>query len=335
MSRNECSVHRCRHDLFDALVLDNDVLRLTIVPELGGKIVSLVRLETGYEYFLQPPEPERTYPSRSYRARFEDYETSGFDECAPTVAECLYPEEPFLGTPMPDHGDVWCLPSDVAIAGEQVCLTTDLRSLPLRFTKKVRLQENRVMLDYEATNLSESNVKFLWAAHPLLHVEPDAEIVLPAEVKEVEVGWSSEERLGKPGDRCAWPNAIDRSGRTVQLDQVLSPTASTAEKLFTPRLSEGMCGMFLPREEEGISFRFDPRLVPYIGIWICLGGWPTSRAAKHFTVALEPCLGRPDSLESAIKRNECVMLRGHESKRWWMEIGVSSGPPPVSGCEGE
>jgi len=34
----------------------------------------------------------------------------------------------------------------------------------------------------------------------------------------------------------------------------------------------------------------------------------------------EPCLGRPDSLEEAVKRNECVVLRGGESLQWWMEI---------------
>ena len=53
-------------------------------------------------------------------------------------------------------------------AGEQIRLTTSLRSLPLRFTRKIELQENTVRLDYEATNLRQSSVKFLWFAHPLL-----------------------------------------------------------------------------------------------------------------------------------------------------------------------
>jgi len=311
----------------DALVVDNAVLRLTIVPELGGKIASLIRLESGHEYLLQPPEPERADRTRSYGDYFEDYETSGFDECAPTIAECLYPEEPFVASRLPDHGDVWCLPSAVEVVEQQICLTTHLRSLPVRLKKKVRLQESKVRLDYEATNLSQSGVKFLWSAHPLLRVEAGTEIILPKEVKEIELGWSSEQRLGKPGDRCTWPEARERSGRMVKLNRMVSPSAGTAEKLFTPRLSQGFCGMFLPREDEGIAFRFDPRLVPYVGIWRCQGGWPTSRAAKHFTAALEPCLGRPDSLEEAIRRNECAALRGYESMRWWMEIEVNRGDP--------
>jgi galactose mutarotase-like enzyme len=304
---------------------------LTIVPEFGGKIVSLIRLESGYEYLLQPPEPERAYRPRSFGAKFEDYETSGFDECVPAVAECQYPEEPFLRSVLPDHGDIWSLPANAEVHGEIVRLTTTLRSLPLRFTKTVQLQANSVRLEYQVTNLNQAEVKFLWSAHPLLNVTPGAEIVLPKNVKELELAWSAQGRLGKPGERCTWPETRDLCGRTVQLNQIVSPSAGTAEKLFTSRLSEGFCGMFRPREQESIAFRFDPLLVPYVGVWICQGGWPTSRAAKHFTVALEPCLGRPDSLEDAISRNECATLRGHESMRWWMEIEVNNGPPRLPG----
>lgn len=331
MTGSRSSIRQTLHRSLDALVLENSALRLTIMPEWGGKIVSLIRLESGREYLLQPPEPERVYRTRSYGDKFEDYETSGFDECVPTVAECTYPEAPFRDSRLPDHGDVWCLPSSVEIVGEQVRLTSQLKSLPLRFTKMVELRNNIVRLDYEATNLSQSRVKFLWSAHPLLRVEPGAEIVLPKDVEQVEVGWSYAERLGKAGDRCIWPETIERSGRHVKLNVVGSPSAGAAEKLFTPRLSEGFCGLFLPREEEGITFRFDPQLIPYVGIWICQGGWPTSRTAKHFTVALEPCNGRPDSLEEAVRRDECAVVGEYASIQWWMEIELNGGAPRSMG----
>jgi hypothetical protein len=327
MKGSRSSIRQKPQGSLNAFVLDNDVLRLTIVPELGGKIVSLIRLESGYEYLLQPPDLRRAYQTRSYGSNFEDYETSGFDECAPTVARCLYPEAPFLASQLPDHGDVWCLPSVAEIVGEDVRLTTPMRSLPLRFSKKIQIQESKVRLDYEGTNLSPATVKFLWSAHPLLQVEPGAEIILPKEVNEVEVGWSKGDRMGKSADRCTWPEGTESSGQKINLSRMASPHMGTAEKLFTPRLSEGFCGMFLPRVNEGIAFRFDPRLVSYIGIWICQGGWPASRARKDFTVALEPCLGRPNSLAQAIRRNECAILGGYGSMRWWMEIEVHGGAP--------
>ena len=323
MKNGTSSIRQTRLGSFDAIVIENAALHLTIVPELGGKIVSLIRRDSGREQLLQPPEPPLTYRMRTYGDKFEEYETSGFDECAPTVAECRYSEEPFAGNKLPDHGDIWTLSATAEIAGEQLCLATDFRSLPLRFTKRIKLQENTVRLDYDATNLSSSSVKFLWSAHPLLAVEPGAEIILPNEVKEVEVAWSAEGRLGKPGSLCTWPKTSDRSGRTVRLNRIVSPSAGTAEKLFTARLTEGFCGMVLSQGKEAIAFRFDPLFVPYVGIWICQGGWPTSRPAKHFTVALEPCNGRPDSLEEAVKRNECATLRSGESIQWWMEIAVS------------
>jgi galactose mutarotase-like enzyme len=324
---SESSIRQTRIGSLDAVVIDNGSLRLTAVPELGGKIVSLIRNASGHEYLLQPADPERAYRPRNYAERFEEYGPSGFDECLPTIAACLYPEEPFSASRLPDHGDVWCSPSGVQIAGEQVTLTTSIRSLPLRFTKKCQLQEKVVRLDYEVTNLSQSDVKFLWSAHPLLRVEPEAEIILPDEVKQLEVGWSRDNRLGKSGDRCTWPTTTECSGRTLELNRIVSPTAATAEKLFTSPLGEGFCGMYLPRENESIVFRFDPRLVPYVGIWICQGGWPIARADKQFTVALEPCNGRPDSLEEAIRRNECPTVAAYGTMRWWMEIEVKGGPP--------
>jgi hypothetical protein len=330
---HERSIRQTRLGSLDAFVLENGSLRLTVMPERGGKIVSLVRKESGHEYLLQPVDAERAYRSRCFGDKFEDYGPCGFDECLPTVAACMYPEDPFAASQLPDHGDVWCLPSGIEVVGEKIRLTTSLRSLPLRFTKEVQLRENAVRLDYAATNLSQSTLKFLWSAHPLLTVEPGTEIILPPEVNEVEVEWSKDERLGKRADRCGWPTTTERSGRMVELNRVAPPTAGTADKLFTGLLSKGFCGLFLPSKNESIAFRFNPRMVPYLGLWICQGGWPESRADKQFTVALEPCSGRPDSLAEAIRRNECVMLAGNETMRWWMEIEVNRGAPDLLGCE--
>jgi len=329
LSHESCTFP-ARIGLVDAIVLDNGFVRVAAVPELGGKIISLIRVESGCEYLLQPSNPERAWRPPSFGDKFEDWEPCGFDECMPTVAECLYTEAPFSGSRLPDHGDVWRLPSSVEVSGDQISLTTTLRSLPLRFTKKLRLRESTVRLDYEAINTSESTVKFLWSAHPLLRVEPGTEIILPEDVKEVEVGWSKDQRLGQGGDRCTWPNALDSSRRTVEINKVVSPETGRAEKLFTSRLSQGTCGVFQRQQNESIVFRFDTNLVPYVGIWICQGGWPASQPYKQFTVALEPCLGCPDSLAESIKRDECATLEAGATMQWWLEVEVNGGAPRFS-----
>jgi hypothetical protein len=324
---DDLSIRHTRTECVDLAVLENDFIRLTVTPKLGGKITSLIRLESNHEYLLQPSDPGSAYRHRQYGDKFEDYEPSGIDECLPTIAACVYGEFPFLDKMLPDHGDIWCLPATLEVFGEQVWLSSTIRSLPLRFTKRIYLQEDTVRLDYEVRNLSQSGVKFLWSAHPLVRLCSTAEIFLPQDMNEVSVGWSKDERLGKPGERCMWPIATDYSGNTVELNKVALSNNGTAEKLFTGRLTEGFCGLFLPRENESISFRFDPSLVPFVGIWICQGGWPPTRAQKQFTVALEPCNGRHDSLEQAISESECATLDGGGTMRWWMEIAVNAGTP--------
>ena len=310
----------------DAIVLSNADLRLVVIPERGGKLASLVRRHSGCEYLIQPVAA-RDFDEFVYGDDFANGDLSGFDECIPTVAKCRYPLEPAFGKELPDHGDVWSLPSKLEVVGEKVSLITSLVSLPLRFTKTVQLLGNTVRLDYEVTNISQSPLRYLWSAHPLLNIQLETEIVLPKNVDELEIGWSKDGRLGQPGDRCSWPIAKERSRRPIDISKVVSPGDGTAEKLFTPRLSRGFCGLFLGKANESISFRFDPTLVPYLGVWICLGGWPLDRTTKQFTVALEPCSGRPDSLEEAIKRDECSLIEGHASRRWWLEMKVSAGRP--------
>ena len=310
----------------DAIVTSNADLLLVAIPGRGGKLASLIRQQSGYEYLLQPAAAHK-YRELVYADDFANGDLSGFDECIPTVAKCRYPSEPAFGKQVPDHGDVWSLPSKLEVVGEKVSFITSLISLPLRFTKTVQLQGNTVRLDYEVANFSHFPLRYLWSAHPLLSVQPETEIVLPEDVDELEIGWSKDGRLGQPGDRCSWPIAKERSRRSIDISKVVSLDEGTAEKLFTPRLSQGSCGLFVRKANESIAFRFDPTLVPYLGLWICLGGWPLDRTTKQLTVALEPCSGRPDSLEEAIKRDECSLIEGHASRRWWLEMEVSAGRP--------
>jgi hypothetical protein len=86
----------------------------------------------------------------------------------------------------------------------------------------------------------------------------------------------------------------------------------------------GYCGLYFPKTDEAIVFRFGPRAVPFVGLWICQGAWPADRTG-HFTVALEPCNGRPDSLAEAIARNQCPELLPHTVHDWALRIEIHQG----------
>ena len=129
------------------------------------------------------------------------------------------------------------------------------------------------------------------------------------------------DRLGAFGSVCAWPVAETPRGQE-RLDVLLPPTARYAEKLSTPRLENGFCTLTKPAACESIAFRLDAAQIRYIGVWLCHGGWPDS-SHGHYTLALEPCSGRPDSLAEAIAGRENGAAGA--AKRWTLRIQLSSG----------
>ena len=151
------------------IVMQNHAIRAVVLPELGGKIGSLVSLGSGREFFLQ--HPDRPYRRARYAASIGDYDIGGFDECLPTVSECLYPDPPFAGVVMPDHGEVWSRPWRYEIQGEELDLEVEGVRLPYLLRRKIRLTDSALELEYEITNIGTQPFKYLWSAHPLLSVE--------------------------------------------------------------------------------------------------------------------------------------------------------------------
>ena len=305
---------------FNAIVLENEHLQATVLPTLGGKIASLANRASGREFLLQPPD--RPYSRATYGAPFDQFDTSGFDECFPSVSECQYPEAPFSDVLIPDHGELWSVPWHAEQREGKLCLAMSGIRLPYLFRKELSLRGSTLRIDYEITSVSDAPMAYLYSAHPLLNVEPGATIVLPSGIESLYINSSSDDTLGKHGDTCGWPLAKVHGG-TTRLDVLVGRELLTAHKLFTPRVSNGLCGIHFPRTREALVYRFDPVALPYIGLWICQGAWPNADTG-HFTVALEPCSGRPDSLVEAISRDEQRVLAPHKTHRWWIEVNALS-----------
>jgi len=184
-----------------------------------------------------------------------------------------------------------------------------------------------LIIEYEIQNLSDQPLAYLWSAHPLLKAETGANLLLPDDVRDLLIEWSSDARLGKAGQSCAYPLAATMDGAVEDLRIVKPASAGTADKLFTPRLKAGFCGLHFPGSNESIAFRFDVKQIGYVGLWLCQGGWPQSAIEKHFTIALEPCNARTDSLADAIEQGECPTLAARSSERWTLRVELCSGIP--------
>jgi galactose mutarotase-like enzyme len=305
---------------------------VTVRPDLGGKIASIL---IGDRELLQ--SPLRPYGTRTRTMGFDAADASGWDECLPSVAACRVAT--MKGeVNVPDHGDLWRVewePADTAQSRKQdaeqsgVTLRGRCFSLPLSLERSLSLRETArgwaLELGYRVSNESDSAIPWAWSAHPLFVVEAGDRIVLPTTVKSLQVEGSRANRVGVRGDEVQWPIAALGKGGSSDLGVVLGEESGVGDKLFAGPLGaeEGWCALERPKQGIKVRIGFSPEKTPYLGLWICSGGWPEGPGAKQMCVALEPATAPVDSLAELGPWSRALNPR--ESYSWPMRVEIESG----------
>lgn len=305
---------------------------VTILPDLGCKIASI---RVNNRELLQAPLTP--YAPRTRAMAFDEGDASGWDECLPSVAGCAV--ETAGGTvSVPDHGDLWRVEwsktgkqgSGISDQGSAGANSATFRgkcfSLPLVLERTVTLTQSRgnwrLSLDYELTNTCEYPAPWSWAAHPLFLAEEGDKIVLPSSIRELRLEGSGGGRLGEGGDVVTWPLAHLAPGVITDLSVAQSSTSAIGDKLFAGPLSanENWCALERPRAGVRIKVGFDPAATPYLGLWICYGGWPDRPGPKQTCVAMEPSTAPVDSLAQTGPWSRT--LSPQESYFWRMHVDL-------------
>ena len=292
---------------------------VTFLPQLGAKIASIRIRDT--ELLQAPLLP---YAPRSRSMAFDEADASGWDECLPSVASCSVQTANGLAE-VPDHGDLWRVPwkllsADVSSAG----FRGECFSLPLVVERNALLTETgrgwRLALHYTVTNAGSVSCPWSWAAHPLFVAEPGDQITLPASIRELLVEGSGGGRLGNSGDRASWPLAELATGGQADLRMAHGPESAIGDKLFAGPLAaaENWCTLERPKAGLRIRVSFDAAATPYLGLWICYGGWLNRPGLKQQCVAMEPATAPVDSLARVGPWSRT--LSAGESSSWPMTV---------------
>jgi len=248
----------------EMISVENESVRLSILPELGGKMISLVLKETGREFISLSGRP---FKRAVYGTDYAEYDISGFDECFPGIAEGFYPEWPWQGSVIPDHGELFTLPWDVTIEKDALVTCVHGVRFPYRFVKTVTLQRNSVKINYELTNLSPCEFKYIWSAHPLFAVMPGTRILLPGN-PHLRIDYSKHERFGKHLCQTSWPQAKQADDEVADVSIIRGPNEDAATKFFTTKLEEGWCALRHPERQGFLKMSFPVDKVPYVGMWM-------------------------------------------------------------------
>lgn len=303
------------------VLMQNGNCSVNILPRLGGKIASIC---VNHNELLQAPLAP--LGPRTRTMAFEASDASGWDECLPSVAGCTV--ETAVGrVEVPDHGDLWRVAWDQVETGPDfVALRGACFSLPLLLERTTTLSEAgngwQLRQDYKLTNHGGYSVPWSWAAHPLFAATEGDLILLPDTIGKLRVEGSAGQRLGATGNTVAWPVATLANGSRTDLSVAQPPASGIGDKLFTGPLAvaENWCVLERPSVGVRIRLRFDPAATPYLGLWICYGGWPEQPGPKQNCVALEPSTAPVDSLAKSGPWSRA--LAPGESYAWPMSVDL-------------
>ncbi|MCM3630549.1 DUF5107 domain-containing protein [Paenibacillus glycanilyticus] len=294
---------------------ENDLLLVRLVPERGGKVISLINKRSGKDWIHRT---ERPWTALHYGMNWEEGDQGGWDEMFPTIEACACPDEPWQERSYPDHGEVWCIPWTYAIEGESLRLIVEGRQVPYRFSKKVSLAGSELLLDYEVVNPTTHAFSYLWAAHPLLNIRAGMKLNVSPSLSEIEIAYSQDERLGRMRDTNTFPIASGRDGVAVDLSVLEDKDKNAAEKYyFTAPLQEGDVQLTDPSSGDSMRFRFSPEDVPYLAMWANYGGY------GDYTFAVEPATGYMDSVYRAHELGKTKQAQPGSTNAWTLRVEIS------------
>jgi hypothetical protein len=317
---------------FTHLLIENELIKAVFLPRLGSKMISLMNKKTGTEFLLENQGEDKMYKQAYHGADYSRFDASGFDECFPTIeASELIIESRSAGTKkinFPDHGELWSMEWSYEIRGSTIVLSAEGINAKYVIKKNIVLKRNRLIINYNLVNKSGFPLHYIWAAHPLLSVDEGDRIILPEGIDKLFINWASDNKIGTYGQYIQWSD-LNGGKHGKSYLKIKSKDAGIALKGFTDSLQNGIACLFRKRKNESIHISFDSGKLPYLGVWLCYGGWPVGSEKKHFTVALEPTTGRPDSLSESIRRNECSVIGIDEEKEWRVEFSLWEGMPEI------
>lgn len=231
---------------------------------LGGRWTSLRTAHR--EWLWHRPDPARAEvaPGGSF------VDAGGLEECVPTVR----------GTP--DHGDAWSRPWHET--------GVDCPGFSVR--RNIGSRDGTVVADYELT--AEPGYRFVWAAHALLDVSPEARLVAPVGTPVLMTDPEPVPRSWPAGLASLGPDDGSAAGAVLEHGQI--------------RVVDG---------DHQLDLRVECADQPVsIALWRNLRGWPESDPYR--SVGVEPMLGRTFNRDDTTRPVAVVPASG--VVRWRMTL---------------
>lgn len=288
------------------ILLENEELRVIVLPELGGKIASLCYKTRDFELAAQPGKEEYNLPQLD--DDFSLYDASGLDDAFPNIDAAIL-EENGIRWKYPDHGEIWSSRFDWNVDGQQISMKLQSKRFPYTYEKNIRLDGCQVILQYQICNTGEIPFPCIWAFHGLVRYEENMQFVYPPQTTSFENVLESPE-LGAVGKRFPIENEI------YDFCKVPERSTHTMVKYYADRkVKKGSCAYRYPGQGVECTIEYDSEKLPYLGVWITAGGY-----RGDYNCAIEPANGYYDSVLTAKKQGNLYYLKRDEPLEFEIKI---------------
>lgn len=307
-----------------SVALENDELRVIVLPDKGAEIHQIVDLRSGTEILfkgpwgLRPPGAE-PLPGSGDDAFMWNY-AGGWQELFPSVnAACAY-----RGHEIPFHGEVASQPWQHEVLesdGDEITVRfwTRSRRLPFGLERVLRLRAGEATLEIEGTvvNDSSEDAHFVWGHHCVVgppFLEAGCRLEIPARtiVTSPEL-WEPDTARLEDGRREPWPFAPLRAGGTVDLREVPGPETGSHDDLYVTDLDAGWIAVSNPRLELTFRLEWDHALFGWIVLWQPYGGAVAPPLTGSYALGIEPWTSMLN-LEQAVAAGTATELGAGDSR---------------------
>lgn len=320
-------VRATQADGLDALVLENEALRVTVLPAMGGHVAELVDLAAGRDLLWHNPRtPPRPAP---YGAWFDDWWSGGWDEIFPSGDRGT-----LHGDVLPYMGELWCVPWSAGTSSDgtsaSIHATGYTTIAAARFDRRLTLRAGEPVLraSYRIENLDVRPLPYTWGIHPAFAVTSTHRIDHPGH--DMVVGVSSDPSMGTVGDGYIWPQLKDGTlaGGSRDMRFARSREAGVFGGHWATDLPQGWLALTDTATRRGVAIAFDRRIFAHAWLWQVYGGW-----RGHHHVALEPWTSHPMELEAARTAGRARVLAPGEAIETEVAFVLHAGLDGVTAVE--
>ena len=252
-----CKISHVQTDLgLNVLSLENDLLRITVLPDKGADIYEFIYKPKNLDYLwkfdhgLKAPGKGIPYSSDSHVA-WMDYYEGGWQVLFPSGGGPTR----YKGVELPFHGELASLAWQTEVlkdTGEEISVKFSVRTsrMPFMMERTLTLKEGdaRLYLREKITNQSNEEMDYSWGHHPAFGAPFLAEgllIDVPASWGEAKDRPSQTSRLPQKA-HFDWPNATDKEGQPLNMAVVPPESEPSAGLTFLGGLEEGWYGLTNP-----------------------------------------------------------------------------------------